>query len=95
MNVKDVKLIGRWELLGVCVLLGVLLLTACCPPDMIRGEAIRPSVDAVTTRFDALLDQAVEAKLVGEAEAEVWRGESALLRAVVGEDPDAALPLPR
>lgn len=65
-----------------------LLLTACPGgKGMIRRDAIAPSVEAVTGKFDQLLDLAVQFDGMNAVEYETWRGESALLRAIVSSDP--------
>jgi hypothetical protein len=72
-----------------------LLLTACPGgKGMIRRDAIAPSVEAVTAKFDDLLDLAVEHDNMNAVEYETWRGESALLRAIVADDPSAPVTVP-
>ena len=61
---------------------------------MIRRDAIAPSVEAVTVKFDELLDLAVEHDDMNAVEYETWRGESALLRAIVADDPSAPVTVP-
>jgi len=61
---------------------------------MIRRDAIAPSVEAVTGKFDELLDLAVQHNDMNAVEYETWRGESALLRAIVADDPSAPVTVP-
>jgi len=61
---------------------------------MIRRDAIAPSVGAVTGKFDELLDLAVQHDDMNAVEYETWRGESALLRAIVADDPSAPVTVP-
>lgn len=72
-----------------------LLLTACPGgKGMIRRDAIAPSVEAVTHKFDTLLDLAVQHEDMNAVDYEAWRGESALLRAIVSEDPSQPVSVP-
>ena len=72
-----------------------LLLTACPGgKGMIRRDAIAPSVEAVTGKFDELLDLAVQHDDMDAVEYDTWMGESALLRAIVAEDPSAPVIVP-
>jgi len=72
-----------------------LLLTACPGgKGMIRRDAIAPSVEAVTVKFDELLDLAVQHDDMDAVEYDTWLGESALLRAIVAEDPSAPVTVP-
>ncbi len=73
-----------------------LLLTACPGgKGMIRRDAIAPSVEAVTGKFDELLDLAVQHDDMNAVEYDTWLGESALLRAIVAEDPSAPVTVPK
>lgn len=64
------------------------LLTSCPGgKGMIRRDAIAPSVEAVTGKFDELLDLAVQYDGMDAVEYDTWVGETALLRAIVSEDP--------
>lgn len=79
----------------ICASAACLLLTACPgSKGMIRRDAIAPSVEAVTGKFDDLLDLAVEHDGMNAVEYESWRGESALLRAIVAEDPSEPVSVP-
>lgn len=60
-----------------------LTLLGCCPPDVIRREAIAPSVNALTGRLDTFLDEATARGELDPGEAETLKGESALLRSLV------------
>ena len=72
-----------------------LLLTACPGgKGMVRRDAIAPSVEAITFKFDGLLDLAVEHQGMNAVEYDTWLGESALLRAIVAEDPSAPVTVP-
>lgn len=69
-------------------ILGLLLVS--CPGSggegMIHRDAIRPSVDAVTEKFDELVVDAVGRGDMHPIEGDTWRGESALLRHIVSGD---------
>lgn len=74
------------------------MLLASCPSTgagMIHRDAIRPSVDAVTEKFDELVVESVGRGEMHPIEGDTWRGESALLRHLVsGSTEPVAVPAP-
>lgn len=73
------------------------LLCAGCPSTgkgLLHRDAIRPSVDAITTEFDTLVQEAVGRGAMKPVVGDAWLGESALLRHVVSEDPSQPVQVP-
>ena len=72
------------------IIIGLALMCSGCPgtgAGMIHRDAIRPTVDAVTTEFDELVHDAVNRGVMKPVIGDAWLGESELLRHVVSEDP--------
>ena len=69
---------------------------AACGPDRgyVSRDAIAPSVNAVADRHDDFVEQALARGDITPQRADAWVGETALLRALVADDPAAPVPLP-
>lgn len=79
-------------------ILALTFVSAGCPSTgagMIHRDAIRPSVDSITLKFDEMVVEAASRGVMDPIEADVWLGETLLLRHVVSGEPGAvATPTP-
>lgn len=94
---ETVAVVARAQQLAIAILLVAMAvsLLGCCPDRMLSVDAIKPSVEAVSEKFDALIDGAVVSGSMDAVEGETWKGESALLRHLVSDTPSApVLPAP-